>query len=44
MTGTRNQSDGLYDIPIEKVALSENHYEMPRSHPALYTHRNKNVQ
>ena len=41
MTGTRNEKDGLYDIPIEKVNLSQDHFKMPRSHPALYKNRSR---
>ena len=36
MSGIRNHEDGLYDIPIAKVQVSENNYQPPQLHPALY--------
>ena len=36
MQGTRNNQDGLYDIPIAKVNLAADNYRAPQPHPALY--------
>ena len=39
LVGTRNDRDGLYDIPIAKKVLHTNHYEEPIKHPSLYVQR-----
>ena len=37
LTGRRNERDGLYDIPIEKTCLQDDHYVRPKSHAAIYS-------
>jgi hypothetical protein len=36
LTGHRNHKDGLYDIPIQKTRLQEDHYVRPPRHAAIY--------
>ena len=40
LRGKRNRSDGLWDIPIEKTTITENNFEHPSMHTALYKNNN----
>ena len=39
LTGYRNYSDGLWDIPIHKTKMQDNNYNKPNPHPAMYSTR-----
>ena len=38
LEGTRNQADGLWDIPVQKTSITKN-YDLPPIHPGLYRSR-----
>ena len=42
LRGTRNYSDGLWDIPITKSKIQSGHYPLPQIHPSLYQRRDNN--
>ena len=43
LEGYRNYSNGLWDIPIHKTAISRVNYTAPQIHPGIYPHRTKEV-
>ena len=43
LKGNRNYSDGLWDIPIHKTAISKVNYTTPQIYPGIYSHRTQEV-
>ena len=39
LTGTRNQTDNLWDIPIQKNNITQINFQKPPTHPAMYKSR-----
>ena len=37
LTGHMNEKDGLYNIPIQKTRLQDDHYVRPQCHAAIYS-------
>ena len=40
LEGKRNNSDGIWDIPVYKTEISQNNYRSPSSHPSMYLNSN----
>ena len=41
LEGSRNCSDGMWDIPVYKTNIQDANYATPKIHPSIYPTRNK---
>ena len=43
LNGIRNPTDGLWDIPVTKHAITPQNYDLPRISPGIYPNKHRKI-